>query len=105
MWSQSKLSADKHISRFLLVSLNLDAVLQKTTIHRRRERLRVMADGSGLEDAYSATLDQIGAQGGHKSRLGMAALMCICYAERPLGAEELCQALAVEIGSPECNDD
>ena len=34
----------------------------------------------------------------------MTALMWICYSERPLGAEELCQALSVEIGSTDCND-
>ena len=54
----------------------------------------------GLGDAYGATLDRIKAQGGEKARLGMAALMWISYSERPLEADELCYALAVEIGSP-----
>ena len=43
-------------------------------------------------------------QGGEKSRLGMAALMWISHAERPLQTTELCHALAVEIGSPKLND-
>ena len=43
-----------------------------------------MIDGLGLEDAYGATIERIKAQGGDKSRLGMAALMWICHAERPL---------------------
>ena len=90
--------------RFLLVSLNIDAILQETTIHRRRERLRVMTDGLDLEDAYRGTLDRIKAQGGQKSRLGMTALMWICHSERLLRVEELCQALVVEIGSTDCND-
>jgi len=35
----------------------------------------------------------------------MAALMWISHAERPLKADELCHALAVEIGSPDLNTD
>ena len=54
----------------------------------------------GLGDAYGATLDRIKGQGGEKARLGMAALMWISYSERPLKADELCYALAVEIGLP-----
>jgi len=64
-----------------------------------------MTDGLGLGDAYSATLGRIKAQGGEKARLGMAALMWISHAERPLKADELCHALAVEIGSPNLNTD
>ena len=64
-----------------------------------------MVDGLGLEDAYGATLDRIRGQGGEKSRLGITALMWISHSERPLKANELCQALAVEIGSPYLNTD
>jgi len=64
-----------------------------------------MIDGLGLGDAYGATLDRIRGQGGEKSRLGMAALMWISHSERPLKANELCHALAVEIGSPYLNTD
>jgi len=64
-----------------------------------------MTDGLGLEDVYGATLGRIKAQGGQKSKLGMTALMWICHSERPLGAKELCQALAVEIGAIDCNAD
>jgi len=62
-----------------------------------------MTDGLGLEDAYGTTLGRIKRQGGEKARLGMAALMWISHAERPLKADELCHALAVEIGSPNLN--
>ena len=62
-----------------------------------------MADGLGLGDAYSATLCRIKGEGGEKARIGMAALMWISYSERPLKADELCHALAVEIGSPNLN--
>jgi len=64
-----------------------------------------MTDGLGLEDAYGATLERIKAQGDQKCRLGMTALMWICHSERPMGAEELCQTLAMEIGSADCTDD
>jgi len=62
-----------------------------------------MTDGLGLGDAYGATLQRIKAQGGQKSELGMAALMWISHSERPLRAEELCHALAVEIESTDYN--
>ena len=64
-----------------------------------------MADGMGLGDAYGATIERIKAQNGDKSRLGMAALMWISHAERPLKAEELCHALAIELGSRDFNVD
>ena len=93
------------MSRFLLVSLSLDAILRENTIHRRRERLQLMTAGLGLGDTYGPTLDRIKAQDGYKSRLGATALMWICHSERQLGAEELCQALAVDIGSTDYNAD
>ena len=64
-----------------------------------------MTDGLGLGDAYSATLSRIKGQGEKKAKLGMAALMWISHAERPLKSDELCHALAVEIGSPNLNSD
>jgi len=59
----------------------------------------------GLDDAYGATIERIKTQGGDKSRLGMAALMWISHAEWPLSADELCDALAVELGSTDFNGD
>jgi len=64
-----------------------------------------MTDGLSLEDVYGATLGRIKAQGSQKCRLAMTALMWVCYSERHLGAEELCHALAVEIGATNCNID
>ena len=87
----------------MLVSLNIDAILQEPTIHRRRQKLNAAIDGLGLESAYAETLGRIKAQGGAKARLGMAALMWISHSKRPLKANELCHALAVEIGSPDLN--
>jgi len=64
-----------------------------------------MADGSELGDVYGATIERIKAQEGDKSRLGMAALMWISHAERPLQADELCHALAVLLSSTDFNVD
>ena len=58
-----------------------------------------------MEEAYGAAIERIKAQGRDKSRLGMAALMWISHAERPLRTEELCHALAVELGSTDFNSD
>ena len=91
------------IFRFLLVSLNIDTILQESTLHRRREKLRKMTHGLGLGDAYNATIERIKAQDGDKSRLGMEALMWVSHAERPLRSDELCHALAVELGSRNFN--
>jgi len=64
-----------------------------------------MTDGLGLESAHGQTLGRIKGQGRAKARLGMAALMWIAHAERPLKVVELCHALAVEIGSPNLHPD
>ena len=87
--------------RFLLVSLNIDAVLEEVTITQRRKKLDQMIKGNGLRDAYSATLARIEAQKGSKAKLAMDALMWLSHSERPLNANELCHALGVEIGSPD----
>ena len=89
--------------RFLLVSLNIAAILDETTIYERREQLKRMTNGRGLGDAYRVTLDRIKAQRWGRSRLGMAALMWISRSERPMRADELCHALGVQIGSTSPN--
>ena len=62
-----------------------------------------MGDGLGWEGAYGMTIERIKALDGDQSRLGMAALMWVSYAERPLTTDELCHALAVELGSKDFN--
>ena len=62
-----------------------------------------MTEGSELGDVYGATIELTKAQAGDKSRLGMAALMWVSHAERPLQADELCHALAVKLGSTDFN--
>jgi len=85
--------------RFLLVSLNIDAILAEVTIRQRRKKLEDMTQGNGLREAYTATLMRIKAQKGYKSVLGLKALMWVLHSERPLRTKELCHALGVEIGS------
>ena len=85
--------------RFLLVSLNIDAVLEEVTIRQRKKKLDQMMKGNGLRNAYSATLARVRAQKGSMSRLAMEALMWLSHSKRPLNASELCHALGVEIGS------
>jgi len=77
--------------------------MREPTIYRRRERLNKMTDGPEWGDAYSSTIERVKAQDEGKSRLGMAALMWLSNAERPLSADELCHALAVELGSKDFN--
>src|SRR5207302_14986 len=78
--------------RFLLVSLNIAAILDESTVHQRREQLKRMANGGSLGDAYRVTLDRMRAQSTGKSRLGMAALMWISRSEGPMSSDELCHA-------------
>ena len=91
--------------RFLLVSLNITAILDETTVYDRREQLRRITKDGGLGDAYGVTLERIKAQSGGKARLGMAALMWISQSERPMSSDELCHALGVQTGSTCPNPD
>ena len=81
----------------------MDTVLSEGTIHQRRQALRKMTNGLGLQDAYSATLDRIRQQGGSKARLGMEVLMWLSCSEKVLKSEELCDVLSVELGAGDIN--
>jgi len=89
--------------RFLLVSLNIDAILGEITLHQRRKKPDEMTKGEGLGDAYAATISRIQAQQRSMSKLGMKVLMWISHSERPLHVDELCHALGVEEGSTDLN--
>ena len=72
----------------------------ETSVARRKKMLqKVATTGVDLESVYAQTLRQITDQKGDRSRLGMEVLMWVSHAERPLRIEELCYALAIEIGS------
>ena len=87
--------------RFLLVSLNIDAILGEMTIRQRRKKLEEMARGNGLSDAYTETLTRLKAQKGNRPILGLKVLMWVSCSQRPLRSRELCYALGVEMGSTE----
>src|SRR5437879_3213789 len=94
-----RLMTDMFESRFLLASLHIEAILRETTVARRGKRLRSLKDGAGLGGAYGATLERIKAQDEENAKLAIATLTWICHSERPLQVDELCHALAVEIGA------
>jgi len=60
-----------------------------------------MKDGAGLGDAYGVTLERIKAKGEERARLAITTLTWVCHSERPLKVDELCHALAVEVGAEE----
>jgi len=91
--------------RFLLASLNIAAILREATLRKRKEKLKQITSGLGLNDAYANTLNRIREQNENQSKLAMQALMWISRSERPLRVDELCHALAVEIGSPHLDPD
>ncbi|RPA91564.1 hypothetical protein L873DRAFT_1655693, partial [Choiromyces venosus 120613-1] len=86
---------------FLLVSLSIETILGETTISKRRKILNEMTKRQNVGDVYTATLERIKAQSGSKSRLAMDALMWISHSEIPLEPAELCEALGVELGTPD----
>ena len=90
-------------SRFLLISLTMDAVLGETTAYGRRQKLKAITHGLDLKGVYGVTLERIKEQGGEKSRIGMRTLMWISQSERQLQLDELFHALAVDIGSTDLN--
>ena len=56
-----------------------------------------------LDDAFSNTLRRIQSQSNGQSTLGMATLMWLAYARRPLDVAELSEALAIKPGSTSLN--
>ena len=93
------------VSRFLLVFLSIEAILQEPTIYQRRQKLSAIRNGVDLGGAYETMLGRITGQGGKKARLGMAVLMWISPARRPLQVDEICHAVAIRIGSNDLDND
>ena len=93
------------VYRFLLVSLNIEAILAEVTIRKRRKKLEEMERGNGLSHAYTVALKRLKAQDESTSTLGMTVLMWVLHSERPLRAEELRHALGVELGSTDLDID
>jgi len=60
---------------------------------------KVATTGVDLDSVYGQTLQRIRELKGSRSRLGMEVLMWVSHAERPLRIDELCHALAIEMGT------
>ena len=73
----------------------MDAILGEITLTRRRRKLDDITNGAGLEDVYTVTLSQMGAQQRNRAKLGIEVLMWVSHSERPLHVDELRHALGV----------
>ena len=93
------------VSRFLLVFLSMETILQEATIYRRRLKLNTVKNRLDLGDAYEGMLGRITAQGGEKARIGIDVLMWISHSRRPLQVDEICHAVAIRIGSNDLDND
>jgi len=92
-------------SRFLLASLSLETILAEVTIHRRRERLGKMKEELDLGGAYEPAILAIKHQDGERAKLGMDVLMWITHSRRSLHVDEICHAIAIQIGSNDLDND
>ena len=91
--------------RFLLISLHINGILRQTTITRRVDWLRSLGKRVGLRGVYDTILERRRSEDGEKAKLAMATLMWVCHLERQLQVDELCDALAVEVGSADFDPD
>ena len=64
-----------------------------------------MKNDLDLGGAYEAAVGKIKAQGGEETRLGMAVLMWITHSRRPLKVDDICYAIAIQIGSNDLDND
>ena len=66
---------------------------------------KVATTGVGLENVYYQTLRRIREQRSDRSRLGMEVLMWVSHSKRPLRIDELCHALAIEMGTSDLDNE
>ncbi|KAK2798717.1 hypothetical protein FQN50_008755 [Emmonsiellopsis sp. PD_5] len=91
---------------FLLARLHFDSLLDQYTKKKVLSALDKLAKGSGaLHLAYDEAIKTIENQLPGKAVLAKSVLSWITYAKRPLTTEELCHALAVELGEVELDPD
>jgi ankyrin repeat protein len=94
------------VSRFLLASLHVNSLLDKTTAKKVKATLANLLKGSAsLDNAYNDALQRIRSQLDGHYDLAKNVLSWIVYARRPLTTAELCCALAVEPGNAELDPD
>ncbi|CUS09866.1 unnamed protein product, partial [Tuber aestivum] len=88
------------IENFLAAKLDTDPCPEAMDDDLRSEIMTKIPGEASEVNAYTATLQRIKGQNGALARIGTSALMWISLAERPLLVDELCHALAMEVGSP-----
>jgi hypothetical protein len=81
--------------RFLLPALQIQTVLDKTTISKRRKALSTMP--TKLETAFASTITRIKNQKSERSTQALDVLKWTFLAQQPLSVIELCHALSVTI--------
>ncbi|OCL01946.1 hypothetical protein AOQ84DRAFT_199979 [Glonium stellatum] len=91
---------------FLLARLHVDSLLDKKTTQKVKTTLQALKGGAeSLEIAYNEAIERIEGQLNGDKLLAKQALSWITYAQRPLSTQELCHALAIEIGDSELDPD
>ncbi|KAF2869928.1 hypothetical protein BDV95DRAFT_640573, partial [Massariosphaeria phaeospora] len=91
---------------FLLAKLHMDSLEGQARAGDLKRALRNLPQGSDrLDKTYDETLKRIDSQSESNRRLGRSILCWITYAERPLLAEELGEAVAVEENDTELDKD
>ncbi|KAI5814511.1 hypothetical protein BZA77DRAFT_283487, partial [Pyronema omphalodes] len=89
---------------FLLPALQIETVLEQTSVRKRRAKLDSMP--KKLEDAFQVTIDRIKRQAPGKASQGMEVLKWVYLVKRPLSVMEMRHALATVESAPnaECLD-
>ena len=95
-------NASSQLCRFLLARLHIDSLLDKRTKSKVQSTLEKLSKGpEALHKAYDDAITRIEGQLPDDRALAKSVLSWITYAQRPLTTEELCHALAVEVGKEE----
>ena len=89
-------------ARFLLPALQIDHVLEQTTVEQIRKALSNVP--SALADNFDLTIRRINNQGLSQSSLAMSTLLWLSHVRRPLKLLELQHALGTTIGSHRLSD-
>ncbi|KAH8726741.1 hypothetical protein GQ44DRAFT_613477, partial [Phaeosphaeriaceae sp. PMI808] len=89
---------------FLLARLHVDLLLDKGTKKKVITALEHLSGGT-LKQAYDEAIKRIEGQLFEETAQAKKVLSWITYAQRPLTTDELCHALAVELGDEELDED
>lgn len=89
--------------RFLLPALQVKSVLDQTCKAEVRQAVRNLP--KELNDTFKAILDRIYTQSKSRAELAMDTLKFVSHAKRPLGIDEVKQALAVNLNDSDLNRD